>query len=209
MTSHSVAHLLGSLGVTKSHSRPHVSNDNPFSESQFKTLKYRPDFPQRFGSYEDALGFSRRFFDWYNHEHYHSGIGMMTPASLHYGQAKESLSAREQTLELAWQKNPARFVHGVPKPQRLPKAVWINAPGRATEKKNEAPAVHCAEAPEETSLTHPRSGYPLDGCVPAEPSSVSPDTATISQESSLNTRVMPEKIPGVRGLAPDHPELFH
>jgi len=207
MTSHSVAHLLGSLGVTKSHSRPHVSNDNPFSESQFKTMKYRPDFPQRFGSYEDALGFSRRFFDWYNREHYHSGIGMMTPASLHYGQAKEILSAREQTLELAWQKNPARFVHGVPKPQRLPKAVWINAPGRATEKKNEAPAVHCAEAPEETSLTHPRSGYPSDGCVPAEPSSVSPDTATIPQESSLNTRVMPEKIPGVRGLAPDHTQF--
>jgi putative transposase len=204
MTSHSVAHLLGSLGVTKSHSRPHVSNDNPFSESQFKTMKYRPDFPQRFGSYEDALGFSRRFFDWYNNEHYHSGIGMLTPASLHFGQAKEILSARKQTLEQAWQKTPERFVHGIPKPQRLPKAVWINAPNREAEKKNEAPTVHCAEAPEETSLTHPRSGYPLDGCVPAEPSSVSPDTTTIPQASSLNTRVMPEKIPGVRGLAPDH-----
>ncbi len=97
MTSNSVAHLLGSLGVTKSHSRPHVSNDNPFSESQFKTMKYRPDFAQRFGSYEDAWGFSRRFFDWYNREHHHSGIGMMTPASLHYGQAKEILSARANT----------------------------------------------------------------------------------------------------------------
>ena len=96
MTSHSVAHLLGSLGVTKSHSRPHVSNDNPFSESQFKTMKYRPEFPQRFGSYEDALGFCRRFFHWYNNEHYHSGIGMMTPASLHYGQAKEILSAQSK-----------------------------------------------------------------------------------------------------------------
>ena len=207
MTSHSVAQLLSSLGVTKSHSRPHVSNDNPFSESQFKTMKYRPDFPRRFGSYEDGLQFCREFFGWYNNEHYHSGIGMMTPASLHSGQAKEILSAREQTLALAWQKNPERFVHGVPKPKRLPKAVWINAPNREPEKKNEAPAVHCAEAPEETSLTHPRSGYPLDGCVPAEPSSVSPDTTTIPQESSLNTRVMPEKIPGVRGLAPDHTEF--
>jgi len=207
MTSHSVAHLLGSLGVTKSHSRPHVSNDNPFSESQFKTMKYRPDFPQRFGSYEDSLGFCRRFFHWYNNEHYHSGIGMMTPASLHYGQAETILSAREETLERAWHQNPERFVHGIPKPQGLPEAVWINAPSRGAETKNEAPAVHCAEAPEETSLTHPRSGYPLDGCVPAEPSSVSPDTTTIPQASSLNTRAMPKKIPGVRGLAPDSTEL--
>ena len=207
MTSHSVAQLLGSLGVTKSHSRPHVSNDNPFSESQFKTMKYRPEFPQRFGSCEDALGFCRRFFHWYNNEHYHSGIGMMTPASLHYGQAEEILTAREQTLELAWQKTPERFVRGIPKPQRLPRAVWINAPNREVKKKNEAPAVHCAEAPEETSLTHPRSGYPLDGCVPAEPSSVSPDTTTIPRESSLNTRAMPQKIPGVRGLAPDRTEF--
>jgi putative transposase len=207
MTSHSVAHLLGSLGVTKSHSRPHVSNDNPFSESQFKTMKYRPDFPQRFGSHEDALGFCRRFFRWYNNEHYHSGIGMLTPASLHYGQAEKILSDRKQTLERAWGKTPERFVHGIPKPERPLQAVWINSPTRAMEKKNEAPAVHCAEAPEETSLTHPRSGYPLDGCVPAEPSSVSPDTATIPQESSLNTRVMPKKIPGVRGLAPESTDL--
>lgn len=206
MTSHSVAHLLGSLGVTKSHSRPHVSNDNPFSESQFKTMKYRPEFPRRFGSHEDALGFCRRFFHWYNNEHYHSGIGMLTPASLHYGRAEKILSAREKILERAWQQTPERFVHGIPKPQRVPKAVWINAPNREAEKKNEAPAVHCAEAPEETSLTHPRSGYPLEGCVPAEPSSVSPDKETIPQASSLNTRVMPKKIPGVRGLAPDHAE---
>ena len=202
MRSHSVAHLLGSLGVTKSHSRPHVSNDNPFSESQFKTMKYRLDFPQRFGSYEDALGFCRRFFHWYNNEYYHSGIAMMTPASLHDGQAKEILSAREETLERAWQQTPERFVQGIPKPQCLPKSVWINAPNRETEKKNEAPAVHSAEAPGETSLTHPRSGHPLDGCVPAEPSSVSPDTATIPHESTLNTRVMPKKSRGFGGWPP-------
>ena len=98
MTSHSVAQLLGSLGVTKSHSRPHVSNDNPFSESQFKTMKYRPEFPQRFGCHEDALAFCRQFFAWYNQEHYHSGIGLLTPSSLHYGQATEVIASRKKTL---------------------------------------------------------------------------------------------------------------
>lgn len=206
MTSHTVAHLLGSLGVTKSHSRPHVSNDNPFSESQFKTMKYRPEFPQRFGCYEDALGFCRRFFEWYNNEHYHSGIGMLTPASLHYGQAPKIHSARKQTLQQAWQRTPERFVHGAPKPHPLPTAVWINPPTRTPERKSGTPAVYGVEVPEETSLTHPRSGYPSNGCVPAEPSTVSPDLKTIPQKTTLNTRAMPQKIPGVRGLAPDHPE---
>ena len=203
MTSHSVAQLLGSLGVTKSHSRPHVSNDNPFSESQFKTMKYRPEFPNRFGCYEDALTFCREFFGWYNNEHYHCGIGLLTPSSLHYGQANEIVAAREQTLHQAWQKNPERFVHGIPTPESLPKAAWINAPKRNDEMKDEAPKANCPGAPEETSLTHPRSGYPLDGCVPAEPSSVSPDNENIYPIESLNTRAMPKKIPGVRGLAPE------
>ena len=202
MTSHSVANLLSSLGVTKSHSRPHVSNDNPFSESQFKTMKYRPDFPQRFGSYEDGLQFCRQFFDWYNNDHYHSGIGLLTPSSLHYGHAKEITAARQQTLEGAWQKTPERFVNGAPKSMSIPKAVWINAPKPDAEKKNGAPEANCPGAPEETSLTHPRSDYPSKGCVPAEPSSVSPDTPTVPSKQSLNTRAMPEQIPGVRGLAP-------
>ena len=206
MTSHTVAHLLGSLGVTKSHSRPHVSNDNPFSESQFKTMKYRPEFPQRFGCHEDALGFCRRFFDWYNNDHYHSGIGMLTPASLHYGQAPKIQSARKQTLQQAWRRTPERFVRGVPKPHPLPTAVWINPPARSSERKNGTPAVFGVEVPEETSLTHPRSGYPSNGCVPAEPPAVSPDMKTIPQKTTLNTQAMPQKIPGVRGLAPDHAE---
>jgi putative transposase len=172
MTSHSVAQLLGSLGVTKSHSRPHVSNDNPFSESQFKTMKYRPEFPKRFGSYEDALQFSREFFGWYNNEHYHSGIGLLTPASLHYGQADEIIAAREQTRQRAWQDNPERFVNGMAKQPSLPKAVWINAPKSEREKKNEAPEANCPGAPEAASLTHPRSGYPSMSCVSAEPTSV-------------------------------------
>jgi len=203
MTSHSVAQLLSSLGVTKSHSRPHVSNDNPFSESQFKTMKYRPDFPKRFGSYEDGLQFCREFFSWYNNEHYHSGIGLLTPTSLHFGQAKEIITARDETLQNAWQKTPERFVGGVPKAMSIPKAVWINAPKKVARKKNEAPEANCPGAPEETSLTHPRSSYPLEGCVSAEPSSVSLDVATIASNQSLNTRAMPGKISGVRGLAPE------
>lgn len=191
MTSHSVAQLLGSLGVTKSHSRPHVSNDNPFSESQFKTMKYRPEFPKRFGCYEDARGFCRDFFGWYNDEHYHSGIGLLTPSSLHYGQCEEIIDSRKQTLYAAWEKNPERFVNGIPKPGEIPQAVWINAPNRASEPKNEAPEANCPGAPDEASLTHPRSGYPLEGCVPAEPSSVSPNVDNVSAATTLNTRVMP------------------
>ena len=202
MTSHSVAHLLGALGVTKSHSRPHVSNDNPFSESQFKTMKYRPDFPKRFGCYEDAQAFCRCFFNWYNNEHYHSGIGLLTPSCLHYGQASQILNARKETLNQAWMQNPERFVNGIPKPAGLPKAVWINPPKRVKEDKKEAPQANCPGAPHDTPLTHPRSGYPSTGCVPAEPASVSPDTLNINTKITLNTRDMPEKIPGVRGLAP-------
>ena len=195
MTSHSVAQLLASLGVTKSHSRPHVSNDNPFSESQYKTLKYRPDFPKRFGCYEDALTFCRTFFRWYNEEHYHSGIGLLTPSSLHYGLAPEIIEARSQTLEKAWLLHPERFVKGMPVPAKVPQAVWINRPPRAAEQKNEAPEANCPGAPIEASLTHPRSGYPSTGCVPAEPASVSPDKSILPPTKPLNTRVMPKKIP--------------
>lgn len=98
MTSHGVAQLLAALGITKSHSRPHVSSDNPFSESQFKTLKYRPEFPDRFGGFDDARSFCRRFFWWYNQEHYHSGIGLLTPAMLHDGQAAQVIQSRQQVM---------------------------------------------------------------------------------------------------------------
>ena len=205
MTSHSVAQLLSSLGVTKSHSRPHVSNDNPFSESQFKTMKYRPEFPQRFGCYEDGLQFCRTFFNWYNNEHYHSGIGLLTPSSLHFGRAEEITAARKQTLHGAWEKTPERFVHGIPRPASIPQAVWINPPKTIDENKKEAPEPYCPGASEETSLTHPRSDYPLNGCVPAEPSSVSPDAATIPPKTSLNTQVMPKKSRGFGGWPPSTP----
>jgi len=128
MKSHDVAQLLATLGVTKSHSRPHVSNDNPFSESQFKTLKYRPEFPDRFGSLEDALAFGRRFFTWYNDEHYHSGIAMLTPAMVHYGTATTVLDQRQRTLDAAYAAHPERFVKAPPTPQPVPTSVWINPP---------------------------------------------------------------------------------
>jgi putative transposase len=128
MTSKSVAHLLADLGVTKTHSRPHVSNDNPYSEAQFKTLKYRPDFPAQFGSLADARAWARPFFQWYNQEHHHSGIGLLTPATVHYGQAVETIAARQQVLVEAYKAHPERFVRGTPKPPALPTAVWINPP---------------------------------------------------------------------------------
>ena len=209
MTSHSVANLLGSLGVTKSLSRPHVSNDNPYSESQFKTMKYQPEFPDRFGSYQDALSHSRHFFGWYNNEHYHSGIGLLTPASLHYGLAGGIIAARTTTLDLAFATNPERFVNGVPRPAKLPIAAWINPPARSPPNEKRPPEIHCPGGPPEASLTHPRFGYPLAGCVPAAPASVSPNGASLPPTNSLNTRGMPEKIPGVRGLAPDTTPIAH
>ena len=128
MRSKTVALLLSDLGITKSHSRPHVSNDNPFSESQFKTLKYQPLFPKQFGSIEDARAFCRRFFDWYNHYHHHSGIGWLTPAMLHYGQAERVVQARQQVLQAAYLTHPERFVKGPPLPPDVPTQVWINPP---------------------------------------------------------------------------------
>lgn len=128
MTSKSVAQMLADLGVSKTHSRPHVSNDNPYSEAQFKTLKYRPDFPAQFGSLADARAWARPFFEWYNQEHYHSGIGLLTPATVHSGQAASVIAARQQVLLAAQEAHPERFVRGTPKPPVLPRAVWINPP---------------------------------------------------------------------------------
>ena len=189
MKSHTVAQLLAALDVTKSHSRPHVSNDNPFSESQFKTLKYRPEFPDRFGGYEDALGFCRLFFPWYNDEHYHTGIGLLTPATLHYGEAPRVIEARKQVLQSAYAKHPERFVRGCPKPQALPTAVWINAPQTNTydDKKKRLPETHCPRKPD-APLTHPRPGYPSSSCVPAELDSVSPGNA---QRNGLSRILQP------------------
>lgn len=128
MRSKSVAFLLADLGVTKTHTRPYTSSDNPYSEAQFKTLKYRPEFPARFGSLEDARAFCRSFFDWYNHRHCHSGIGLMTPETVHYGRAEAVRHERAMVLEAAYAANPERFVRGTPQPPELPAAAWINRP---------------------------------------------------------------------------------
>jgi len=128
MNSKPVALLLADLGIVKSHSRPHTSNDNPYSEAHFKTLKYRPGFPDRFGSIEDARAFCQRFFPWYNTEHHHSGIGLMTPAIVHAGLAPEVQAARAITLSQAYAAHPERFVRRAPRPPDLPTAVWINPP---------------------------------------------------------------------------------
>ena len=128
MTSKPVAFLLADLGVTKTHSRPYISSDNPYSEAQFKTLKYRPDFPDRFTSILQARDHSRAFFDWYNHTHRHSGIGLMTPATVHYRRAAEVSQQRSHTLTAAYAAHPERFVHGPPRPPKVPAAVWINKP---------------------------------------------------------------------------------
>ena len=133
MTSKPVACLLADLGITKSHSRPHVSNDNPFSESQFKTLKYRPAFPKRFASLEEARAFCQDFFRWYNTEHRHSGIGLHTPEAVHYGLAAERQAVRTTTLQTAYADHPERFVRQAPVPPTIPTAVWINPPPAARE----------------------------------------------------------------------------
>jgi putative transposase len=128
MASKTVAQMMADLGVTKSHSRPRVSNDNPFSEAQFKTLKYRPDFPDRFGSIQDARAHCRSFFTWYNTIHRHSGIGWHTPHDVHHGHAQQVRDHRADVLTTAHTRNPERFVRGTPQPPALPEAAWINKP---------------------------------------------------------------------------------
>ena len=128
MTSKPVAYLMADLGVTKTHSRPYVSDDNPYSESQFRTLKYRPDFPDRFGCIQDSRAFCQQFFQWYNQEHRHSGLGLLTPAMVQFGQAELVLAKRQAVLDTAYQTHPDRFVQRPPKPLPLPSEVWINKP---------------------------------------------------------------------------------
>lgn len=139
MTSKAVAQLLADLGVTKTHSRPHTSNDNPYSEAQFKTLKYAPSFPGSFGSIEGAESFLRRFFAWYNGEHHHAGIGYFTPNQIHFGEAEQIQAVRRQTLAAAYAAHPERFVSGKPQPAPIPTAVWINPPATASPTRADDP----------------------------------------------------------------------
>lgn len=143
MKSKPVALLLEDLGVAKTHSRPHVSDDNPYSEAQFKTLKYRPGFPDRFGSIEDARSFCQGFFDWYNFDHRHSGIAMLTPDAVHHGRVEQVQEQRQAVLDAAYQAHPERFVRNAPTTSALPAEVWINKP---------TPARHTGETPDEPSV---------------------------------------------------------
>ncbi len=132
LTSKPVALLLADLGVAKTHARPHVSNDHPFSEAQFKTLTYRPAFPARFGSLEDARAFCQRFFAWYNTAHHHSGLGLLTPHDVPHGLAEARRARRAAVLVAAHAAYPERFPRGVPRPAPLPTEVWINRPPMPT-----------------------------------------------------------------------------
>lgn len=133
MIAKSVAQLLIDLDVVKSHSRPHVSDDNPYSEAQFKTLKYRPDYPERFGSLVEARTWAQTFFTWYNADHHHTGLGLLTPVVVHTGQAEAVLQKRQQVLDIAYATHPERFVKHAPVPAQLPVAVWINPPKSASD----------------------------------------------------------------------------
>lgn len=128
MRSKPVALLYADLGIAQSHSRPHVSNDNPYSEAQFKTLKYRPTFPERFGSIQDSRAHCADFFPWYNCEHHHAGLGFLTPYEVHFGLAPARIASRSVVLVKAYTAHPERFPRGVPRPQLPPKEVWINKP---------------------------------------------------------------------------------
>jgi putative transposase len=153
MRSKTLAQTMASLGVTKSHSRPHVSDDNPFSEAQFKTLKYRPDFPARFDSLIHSEMHGQDFFPWYNQEHHHGALGLMTPHDIHYGLAQEKWNRRAQSLAAKYAAHPERFPRGMPMPPLLPVAAWINKPVSAT-----APA----EPADQRAPSGPQAGVAVD-----------------------------------------------
>lgn len=161
MIAKTVASLLADLGVTKSHSRPHVSNDNPYSEAQFKTLKYRPDYPERFGSGAAARQWARGFFAWYNDQHHHTGLALLTPATVHTGRAEIVRQQHQGVLQQAYQAHPERFVRGRPQPTKLPAAVWINPPA-ADSAAELAPAPGPGELAAGTTLRYTDTGEPED-----------------------------------------------
>jgi len=172
MTSKTVAQLLSDLGVTKSHSRPSVSDDNPFSEAQFKTVKYHPTYPDRFGSSADARAWAKAFFEWYNHEHYHSALGLLTPATVHHRQVATTLAARQAVLMAAYQAHPERFVRGQPCPASPPAAVWINPPrDRATPQPALFSPTPERAGPDQAAGAEASRGFtalrPLDASAPA------------------------------------------
>lgn len=169
MVAKPIALLMADLGVVKSHSRPHVSNDNPFSEAQFKTMKYRPDYPERFGSLADARAWARSFFTWYNQEHRHSGIGYLTPATVHDGQADRCLAQRQRVLRQAYAAHPERFVKGPPAPPTLPTAVWINPPPSAAKSTVVAAVDPVGNSPRRAELSTSPPPFTQKGALTIDP----------------------------------------
>ena len=165
MTSKSVALLLSNLGVGKSHSRPYTSNDNPYSEAQFKTMKYHSSYPERFGSPEDARAYFASFMRWYNHEHRHVHLALLPPAAVHYGRAQGQLSRREAALDEAFCKHPQRFKGRRPRAGTLPREVWINPPNDETEPFSPLPET---PGPEPSSVTVQVNGREVSSAAPAE-----------------------------------------
>ncbi len=182
MTSITVAELLTDLGVFKSHSRPHTSNDNPFSESHFKTMKYRPEIPARFESVEQARLILRKLFHWYNQVHRHSGLAMLTPATVHTGRAEEVTRARAGVLSTAYSAHPERFVNKPPVPAAPPTEVWINPPSTCSEA--QGPAL-CASTPTSRARIHPRdASEQVEACAAPSGQQELPDTHTSGHERS-------------------------
>ncbi len=165
MTAKTTAQLMADLGVTKTHSRPHTSNDNPFSEAAFKTLKYQPEFPKNFGCQQDATNFCRAYFTWYNQEHHHSALGLMTPDQIHYGQADAITAARQVVLDQVYARHPERFVAKPPTPPEKPVAVWINPPPKAKSGPNQP----LREQAEQNRLTHSPSPDPMAATIVSQP----------------------------------------
>jgi hypothetical protein len=158
MRSKTVAQLLMDLGVTKSHSRPYTPTDNAFSEAHFKTLKYRPDYPDEFEGEFHARQWARDFFRWYNQEHHHTGLALMTPATVHYGQAETVREKRQEVLNAAYAAHPERFVGGRPTPPRLPEEVWVNQPRKEHEETSHSSG---SESSDMETETHARSSGPM------------------------------------------------
>lgn len=189
MTAKVVAVLMADLGVAKSHSRPHVSNDNPYSEAQFKTLKYRPGYPDRFGNLADARTWSRRFFTWYNQQHHHTGLELLTPAAVHDGRAEIVLQQRQAVLQQAFQAHPERFVHGPPQLGKLPEAVWINPPKPTLDQSASPPdlptqRLDCAEPTVVTEAgALPLASLPS---IPYTTASGTEDSATLGSDTSAD-----------------------
>jgi putative transposase len=173
MTAKSFALLLADLGITKSYSRPHVSDDNPFIESHFKTAKYMPDFPDKFGSVQDARAHFRRFFQWYAMEHHHSGIALLTPHQVHHGLAELVIGQRQEVLTQAYARHPERFVRRPPKALQVPTAVWINPPPSRKEENqastNSVPQSDLPGSPRNDDLGSTRPVAPPGTTPPATP----------------------------------------